>query len=98
MTSDSTVELLAYRPLGSQAELDSKRVTFKTTNKSVFSFGRSIALVSLIMLITCSVFLMLGARYVVRSDPPVNNSGSINVTKKDEDLIRARHRTSYRQG
>ena len=60
MTEDSTVELLAYRPLGSQAELNSKRVSFKMTNQSAVKFGRSVALVSFIMLITSGVFLVLG--------------------------------------
>ena len=89
MTEDSTVELLAYRPLGSQAELNSKRVSFKMTNQSAAKFGKSVALVSLIMLITSGVFPVLGARYVVKYDPTVNFSGAINVTNTGEDLIKA---------
>ena len=57
MTDDSTVELVAYRPFGSQAELTSKRVSFIMTKKSAAKFGKSVALVSLIMMITSGVFV-----------------------------------------
>ena len=93
MTSDSNIKLLAYKPIGSQADLDSKRVTFKLTDYSVLSFRRSVTLVILVMLITCSVFLTLGAGYAVRYGLPVgsqenkvNNSEPVSVIPKDENL------------
>ena len=95
MTSDSNIELLAYKPIGSQADLDSKRVTFKLTDYSVLSFRRSVKLVSLVMLITFSVFLTLGAGYAVRYGPTVgsqdnkgNTSEPVSVIPKDKNLTR----------
>ena len=63
---ESTVELLSARYLGSQAELRAKRVSFNMSKRSATKLGQSVALVSFIMLVTSSFFLVLGARYIVK--------------------------------
>ena len=73
MASDCTVELVSYRPLSSESELDGKSGSFMVPNQSVSHsiarLGRSVALVTFVILVTRGALLMIGARYIVRHDP-----------------------------
>ena len=85
MDIESNVKLVSIKTLGSQSELDRKRVKFKSedqsVNHSIARLSMAVGIVTFMMVVTTGAFLMIGGRYVMRNDPRWVYWGAVNVTK-----------------
>ena len=100
MDIESNVKLVSIKTLGSQSELDIKKVKVKSedqsVNHSIARLSMAVGIVTFMMVVTTGAFLMIGGRYVVRHDPIWFYWGTVNVTNMTDASQDWRNRTHLR--